>query len=119
LGFHKTAEGVFAPPGAGKDVIRTIHSIQRDDRLATCLGGPDISKEVCSALEGSGDPRLLGLPLVCAQWRRTETYRKAVVGTVEQYPPCEQSDHARHLHPGAHTRQARGTRSWLLLCFGP
>jgi len=34
LGFHKTDEGVFAPPGAGKDVIRTIHSIQRDDRLA-------------------------------------------------------------------------------------
>ena len=34
LGFHKTDEGVFAPPGTGKDVIRTIHSIQRDDRLA-------------------------------------------------------------------------------------
>ena len=33
LGFHKTDEGVFAPPGAGKDVIRTIHSVQRDDRL--------------------------------------------------------------------------------------
>jgi len=34
MGFHKTAEGVFAPPGAGKDVIRTNHSIQRYDRLA-------------------------------------------------------------------------------------
>jgi hypothetical protein len=34
LGFHKTDEGVFAPPGTGKDVIRTIHSVQRDDRLA-------------------------------------------------------------------------------------
>jgi hypothetical protein len=34
LGFHKTDEGVFAPPGADKDVIRTIQSIQRDDRLA-------------------------------------------------------------------------------------
>jgi hypothetical protein len=33
LGFHKTAEGVFAPPGAGKDVIRTIHSIQRDSTV--------------------------------------------------------------------------------------
>jgi hypothetical protein len=34
LGFHKTDEGIFAPPGAGKDVIRTIHSVQRGDRLA-------------------------------------------------------------------------------------
>src|SRR5450755_1545710 len=34
LGFHKTDDGVFAPPGAGKDVIRAIHSIQREDRLA-------------------------------------------------------------------------------------
>ena len=34
LGFHKTDDGTFAPPGAGKDVIRTIHSAQRDDRLA-------------------------------------------------------------------------------------
>src|SRR5664279_858973 len=34
LGFHKTDDGVLAPPGTGKDVIRTIHSIQRDDRLA-------------------------------------------------------------------------------------
>jgi hypothetical protein len=34
LGFHKTDDGNFAPPGAGKEVIRTIHSIQRDDRLA-------------------------------------------------------------------------------------
>ena len=32
LGFHKTDDGVFAPPGTGKDVIRTIHSFQRDDR---------------------------------------------------------------------------------------
>lgn len=34
LGFHKTDEGVFAPPGTGKDVIRTIHTVQRGDRLA-------------------------------------------------------------------------------------
>lgn len=34
LGFHKTDDGTFAPPGTGKDVIRTIHSVQRDDRLA-------------------------------------------------------------------------------------
>jgi hypothetical protein len=33
LGFHKTDDGVFTPPGTGKDVIRTIHSVQRDDRL--------------------------------------------------------------------------------------
>jgi hypothetical protein len=33
LGFHKTDDGIFAPR-AGKDVIRTIHSVQRDDRLA-------------------------------------------------------------------------------------
>jgi hypothetical protein len=35
LGFHKTDDGIFAPPGAGKDVIRTIHSVQREDRLAS------------------------------------------------------------------------------------
>jgi hypothetical protein len=34
LGFHKTDDGTFAPPGGGKDVIRTIHSVQRDGRLA-------------------------------------------------------------------------------------
>lgn len=34
LGFHKTDDGIFAPPAAGKDAIRTIHSVQRDDRLA-------------------------------------------------------------------------------------
>ena len=34
LGFHKTDDGGFAPPGVGKDAIRTIHSVQRDDRLA-------------------------------------------------------------------------------------
>lgn len=34
LGFHKTDEGSLAPPGSGKDAIRTIHSLQRADRLA-------------------------------------------------------------------------------------
>lgn len=34
LGFHKTDDGTFTAPGASKDVIRTIHSVQRDDRLA-------------------------------------------------------------------------------------
>lgn len=34
LGFHKTDDGTFASPGASKEVIRTIHSAQRDDRLA-------------------------------------------------------------------------------------
>jgi hypothetical protein len=34
LGFHKAADGTFTAPGASKDVIRTIHSVQRDDRLA-------------------------------------------------------------------------------------
>ncbi len=33
LGFHKTDDGTLAPPGEGKDVIRAIHSAQRDDRL--------------------------------------------------------------------------------------
>ena len=33
LGFHKTEDGSLAPPGEGKDVIRAIHSSQRDDRL--------------------------------------------------------------------------------------
>jgi hypothetical protein len=34
LGFHKDDDGTFTAPGASKDVIRTIHSVQRDDRLA-------------------------------------------------------------------------------------
>ena len=34
LGFHKAEDGSLLPPGTGKDVIRTIHVAQRDDRLA-------------------------------------------------------------------------------------
>lgn len=34
LGFHKSDEGILTPPGTGKDAVRTIHSVQRDDRLA-------------------------------------------------------------------------------------
>lgn len=33
LGFHKTDDGTLAPPGEGKDVIRSIHGAQRNDRL--------------------------------------------------------------------------------------
>lgn len=34
LGFKKDHEGSLAPPGTAKEVIRTIHNVQRDDRLA-------------------------------------------------------------------------------------
>jgi hypothetical protein len=34
LGFHKDEDGALMPPGSGKDAVRTIHSIQRSDRLA-------------------------------------------------------------------------------------
>src|ERR1017187_8485702 len=34
LGFTKSDDGVLTPPGSGKEVIRTIHGVQRDDRLA-------------------------------------------------------------------------------------
>jgi hypothetical protein len=34
LGFEKTKEGELAPPGTGKDAIRTIHGVQRENRLA-------------------------------------------------------------------------------------
>jgi hypothetical protein len=34
LGFTKGDDGVLTPPGSGKDVIRTIHGVQRDDKLA-------------------------------------------------------------------------------------
>lgn len=34
LGFHKADDGSLLPPGTGKDVVRTIHGAQRDDRLA-------------------------------------------------------------------------------------
>ena len=34
LGFVKNDEGILVPPGSSKDVIRAIHGVQRDDRLA-------------------------------------------------------------------------------------
>jgi hypothetical protein len=34
LGFQKSDDGLLAMPGSGKDVIRSIHSLQRADRLA-------------------------------------------------------------------------------------
>src|SRR5215471_7792139 len=34
LGFTKNDEGILVPPGSSKDVIRAIHGVQRDDRLA-------------------------------------------------------------------------------------
>jgi len=34
LGFQKDEDGTLAPPGTGKDAIRTVHNVQRDDRLA-------------------------------------------------------------------------------------
>ena len=34
LGFHKTEEGSLEINGSGKDVIRALHSSQRDERLA-------------------------------------------------------------------------------------
>ncbi len=34
LGFHKGDDGTLMPPGKGKDAVRTIHSAQRNGRLA-------------------------------------------------------------------------------------
>jgi hypothetical protein len=34
LGFHKGDDGTLMPPGTGKDAVRTIHTAQRNDRLA-------------------------------------------------------------------------------------
>lgn len=34
LGFQKTEQGELAPPGTDKDAIRSVHSIQREGRLA-------------------------------------------------------------------------------------
>ncbi len=34
LGFQKAEDGSLLPPGTGKDVVRTIHGAQRNDRLA-------------------------------------------------------------------------------------
>ena len=34
LGFQRTDEGDLAPPGTGKEAIRTVHGVQREDRLA-------------------------------------------------------------------------------------
>src|SRR5262249_4927475 len=33
LGFERDQDGALVPPGTGKDVVRTIHSPQRDERL--------------------------------------------------------------------------------------
>src|SRR5579863_8907329 len=34
LGFQKAEDGSLAPPGTGKDAVRILHNVQRDDRLA-------------------------------------------------------------------------------------
>ena len=34
LGFQKDDDGALIPPGTGKEVVRTIHGAQRNDRLA-------------------------------------------------------------------------------------
>ncbi len=34
LGFRKAQDGSLTPPGTGKDSIRTIHAVQRNDRIA-------------------------------------------------------------------------------------
>ena len=34
LGFEKAEDGSLTPPGTGKDAIRTIHTVQRNDRIA-------------------------------------------------------------------------------------
>lgn len=34
LGFQKSSDGALIPPGSGKDAVRTIHGVQRDDRMA-------------------------------------------------------------------------------------
>lgn len=39
LGFHKADDGALLPPGTGKDVIRTIHNAQRNDRLTLSAVG--------------------------------------------------------------------------------
>jgi hypothetical protein len=33
LGFRKAADGTLLPPGTGKEVVRSVHSAQRNDRL--------------------------------------------------------------------------------------
>ena len=35
LGFTKANDGTLVLPGTGKDVVRTLHSSQRAERLAT------------------------------------------------------------------------------------
>lgn len=34
LGFEKNKDGELAPRGTGKEAIRTVHGVQREDRLA-------------------------------------------------------------------------------------
>ncbi|MGO9229301.1 MAG: Druantia anti-phage system protein DruA [Bryobacteraceae bacterium] len=34
LGFQKAADGTLLPPGTGKEVVRSIHNAQRNERLA-------------------------------------------------------------------------------------
>lgn len=34
LGFTRDKAGALAPPGTGKEAVRTLHRVQRDDRLA-------------------------------------------------------------------------------------
>lgn len=56
LGFHKTEEGNLEINGSGKDVIRTLHSSQRDERLAANAGfvarrAPELLRHFASGCE--------------------------------------------------------------------
>lgn len=56
LGFHKTAEGNLEINGSGKDVIRALHSSQRDERLAAnadfiAQRGPELIRHFASGRE--------------------------------------------------------------------
>jgi hypothetical protein len=82
LGFTRNDDGILVPPGSGKDVIRTIHSLQREDRLAVNHDFisdrfPHLIKHFASGQEV--DPSRISpvLQLVSSKTWETELFRLA------------------------------------------
>ena len=70
LGFRKTDEGELTPPGTGKDAIRTLHALQRDDRLTAnrlflADQFPNLAKHFASGTEI--DPQKISPALECIE----------------------------------------------------
>jgi hypothetical protein len=76
LGFTKAADGTLILPGTGKDVVRTLHSSQRAERLEDCADFlKRFSKEALSHFANGDeiDPSKIRLRLIRVDSRTKDT----------------------------------------------